>query len=181
MQRWDPFQDVAEDFLSLRDVMSRLFEQSIIPSRPMLETGRLAPTTQVRRAAVNLTEDQNNYRVEIALPGVHPENVDISVTNNVLNIRAQESQEQERTEQGYLVREFHRGAFERSVALPGPINSDQINAEFNNGILTVSIPKSEEARPKKIQVKAAKEIPAQAGKQQTQQQGQQQKAHPSGV
>jgi len=101
---------------------------------------------------MDLSETDFGYRAKLDLPGVSPEDVDIQVNGNVLTITGERSEEQE--EQG---RTFHRtertyGSFARSVTLPCDIVEDKVSASMDGGVLTIELPKAEEARPKKVKV-----------------------------
>lgn len=105
---------------------------------------------------VDVSEDPNAVRLTVELPGVRAEDVKLSVENNMLTIRGEKKQES-REERGQ-VRRYERsyGLFERAFALPSTVDQDKIEARFENGILEISIPKSERARPREIPVSAGK-------------------------
>jgi HSP20 family protein len=137
------------DFVSLRDAMDRLFEDSFVtPQR-----GWLAPL-RAADLAMDLYETNDEVVVKAALPGVKPEEVDITITGNTLTIRGESKQENEVKEENYIRRERRYGSFSRSVTLPGGLKSDKAEATFENGVLTLKVPKSEEIKPKSIKVKA---------------------------
>ncbi|MDQ3870606.1 MAG: Hsp20/alpha crystallin family protein [Chloroflexota bacterium] len=89
-----------------------------------------------------------------ALPGVKPENVEINVTGDTLTINGRTEEEERREEEGYLYREIRRGTFTRSVTLPSDVNTENATARFENGLLTLTIPKAEQAKPRQIKVSA---------------------------
>ena len=92
--------------------------------------------------------------VKAALPGVKPEEVQINVTGDILTIKGEVKQKEEKKEKSWHIQEHHWSAFERSVMLPTGVVSDRAKADFKDGILTVTLPKSEEVRPKTITIKA---------------------------
>ena len=142
--RWEPLRD----FVSLRDAMDRLFEDSFVtPQR-----GWLAPL-RAADLAMDLYETNDEVVVKATLPGVKPEEVDITITGNTLTIRGESKQENEIKEENYIRRERRSGSFSRSVTLPGGLKSDKAEATFEDGVLTLKIPKSEEIKPKSIKVK----------------------------
>jgi HSP20 family protein len=91
--------------------------------------------------------------VKAIVPGFRPDQVQINVTGDVLTIRGEAQQEEEKKERAWHIREHRFGSFERSVALPVPVVSDQAGAEFENGVLTITLPKAEEVKPKTITIK----------------------------
>ena len=195
INRYDPFREA----LSLRRAMDQLFEQSFV--NPSMMSG--SPTVI---APMDVCETDNGYEVDVALPGVRPEDIELTVDQNTLTIRGrfshqndhqnqpegqaqgqqtggqqtqpaqaqgQPSQQQsqpagkqdggqqsqqgktERHRQGHnwLSREIVAGAFERSITFPRPIDTNNIQTKFENGILTIRLPISEASRPKRITIK----------------------------
>ncbi|MDY7040210.1 MAG: Hsp20/alpha crystallin family protein [Chloroflexota bacterium] len=143
--RWQPF----EDLVSLRDAMDRLFEESVIRPRAWMVPfdGGLA---------VDVYETEDNVIVEASLPGVKPEEIDVSITGDVLTIKGETKAEKEVKEERYVRRERRYGSFCRSVSLPTGLKGEETEAEFENGILKLTVPKAEEVKPKVIKVKASK-------------------------
>ena len=92
--------------------------------------------------------------VKAALPGIKPEDVQINITGEVLHIKGDMKYEDEQTEKAWHMREQRWGAFERSVALPTDVVADKARAEFENGVLVITLPKAEEVKPKTINIKA---------------------------
>ena len=142
LHRWEPFREME----SLRDAIDRLFRDSFVHSR-----GTLAPAGQ-GSFALDLAETADNFVVRAALPGIKPEDVEITAQGNTLTIRGQSQAEEERTGQNWLLRERQSGTFHRSLTLPTPIKADQAEAKYENGVLTLTLPKAEEARPKQIRI-----------------------------
>lgn len=103
--------------------------------------------------AVDVFEDKDSVKIVGEIPGVKPENVRISIENQVLTIRGEKKQVAEESTERVHRYERSYGAFERSFALPNLVDADKIAATYDAGILTVTIPKAERARPKEIQVK----------------------------
>lgn len=148
IRRTSPFGEL----ISLRQAMDRLFEDSFVRPRAGLATGDNPVALDVYTTADSLV-------VEAALPGVKPEDVDISVLGDTLTISVNSSDEQTRDEDGYTYREIRRGSFSRTVGLPGGLKTDAASATFENGMLRLSIPKAEEARPRQIHIKPTSEKP----------------------
>lgn len=136
------------ELLSLRQAMDRLFEDSFV--RPRGWGGEL--TEQPLPLDIHMT--QNELVVTAALPGVKPEDVDISITGDTLSISGRTADEARREEEGYLYQEIRRGNFSRTVTLPSGLKADAAEANFENGLLTLTIPKAEEAKPRQIKINA---------------------------
>jgi HSP20 family protein len=137
--------------LSLREAMNRLFDESFgwSPSDWAMRTESGLPI------AVDMYEaDDDKVVIKAALPGLKAEGVDISITGSTLTVKGelQAEEEGERGDVYFLERRY--GKFQRSITLPGDIDPDAVDAEFEDGILTVTLPKTEEAKPKQIPVKA---------------------------
>jgi HSP20 family protein len=129
--------------------MDRLFEDSFVrPSRfwpDRLGRGELP---------IDMYQTANDVVVKTTLPGFKPEEVDISITGDTLTIKAERKEEQEVKDEDYFYREHRYGAFSRSVPIPVQVKSDKAEAIFENGVLTLTLPKAEEIKPKQIKVKA---------------------------
>jgi len=104
--------------------------------------------------ALDVYENDDALVVKAALPGVRPDEVDISVTDDILTIKGETKSEEETKDGSYHRRELRYGAFARSIALPTLVNHDKAEATFENGILTVTLPKAEEVKPKSIKIAA---------------------------
>ncbi|HEX6033965.1 MAG TPA: Hsp20/alpha crystallin family protein, partial [Anaerolineales bacterium] len=105
---------------------------------------------------IDMYQTHDDVVVKAVVPGFRPEQVQINVTGDVLTIRGETGQEEETKEKSWHIREHRFGSFERSVALPVNVVSDKATAEFENGVLTITLPKAEEVKPKTITVKAKK-------------------------
>ncbi|MCL5257334.1 MAG: Hsp20/alpha crystallin family protein [Chloroflexi bacterium] len=138
--RWDPFRDMV----SLRDAMDRLLEESFVRSS--------APSQAPMGLALDITEDENEIVVKGSVPGVKPEDLDISVLGNVLTIKGQFKQEEEQEKKNYLLHERRYGSFSRTVTLPVEVVADKATADFKDGVLTLTLPKVEEVKPKQIKI-----------------------------
>ena len=149
IQRLDRF----GDSVSLREAMDKLFEQSVV--RPRREGAQ--SSASVRSMPVDLYETDNDYVIRAYVPGVKAEDVDINAERDSILIKAHVPGEAEREEaKGYrwMMGELGFGDVVRGLNLPTPIEAGKIEASVENGILTVVVPKAEEAKPKKIAVKA---------------------------
>ena len=143
LTRWDPFQEM----MTLRSTVDRLFDNifSSQSSWPLPASGGFA---------LDVAENENGYIVKASIPGVSLDDLDITITDNVLTIKGELKEDKEVKEAQYHVRERRLGSFSRSVSIPSKVNSDAIKAEFANGVLTLSLPKTEEVKPKRISVNA---------------------------
>lgn len=144
LTRWDPFREMV----TLREAIDRLFAESFV--RP----GTAFPFLGAEGPAVDMYQTKDEIVVKAAIPGVKPEDIDISVTSDLLTIKG-ETKEEEKIEEGnYLRKERHYGQFYREFALPTQVNADKAKAEFEHGVLTLRLPKAEAVKPKSITVKA---------------------------
>ncbi len=140
--RWEPFRDM----LTLRDMMDRMFEEGVF--RPLVS---LAPWTE-GSLAVDMYETDDSVVVKTAIPGVKAEDIDVSVAGDILTIKAETREEEEVKRENYLRRERRFGSYCRSVTLPGGLETDKAEADYTNGILTLTFPKAEEVKPKSIKI-----------------------------
>ena len=142
--RWDPFQDL----ISLQERMNRLFEQTLDRSRgerEVMVAGTWAP-------AVDIYETPESIVLQAELPGLGKDDIDIQVRDNVLTLKGERRSEKEVKEGNYLRVERAYGGFQRAFTLPAAVQADKIRAVFKDGVLDVSIPKAEEAKPKQIKI-----------------------------
>ena len=106
--------------------------------------------------AVDVWEDENNVYVESPLPGIDPKDVSVSVENDVLTIQGKSEKKSEVDEKNYYRKEVRSGSFHRAIALPASVNNESVEAEFESGVLKITLPKEERVKPKKIDVKIKK-------------------------
>ena len=144
--RFDPFSEMV----TLRQAMDRLFEDSFVSPLTLrtFNGEAVAPPLDVHQTADEIV-------VTAALPGIKPEDVDITITGQTLSIRGEFKADEEISRDQYLYRERRYGTFNRQIQLPVRVQGDAASATFENGLLTLSIPKAEEVKPRQIQVKAA--------------------------
>ena len=147
ISRWDPLNELV----SLREAMNNLLEESFVRPRG---GGGGAPGAAAG-LAVDVKETPEAFVVTASVPGVGPQDVDITVLGDTLRIRGERREESENQgEQGrWLIRERRYGAFERTVTLPTTVKSDAAEADFRDGVLTITLPKAEEAKPRSIPVR----------------------------
>jgi HSP20 family protein len=143
LSRWDPFGE-----------MQRITDQMFRPLFGGEERRTFAP-------AVDIYEDADAITVKAEVPGIKPEDVNISVENNVLTLSGERKLERSEEREGYHRIESSYGSFTRSFVLPESCNADEVEADMTEGILTLRIPKKAEIAPKRIPVKAHAEAPKQ--------------------
>ncbi len=142
MRRPSPFGELV----SLRQAMDRLFEDSFVRPRGWssgAEEGVLP---------LDIYRTDDALVVKAALPGVQPEDVSVSVEGDTLTISGEFKEERREKERGYLFQELRRGRYSRTVQLPGDVNPDEAAAHYEHGVLTLTLPKRAEARPRQIRI-----------------------------
>ena len=140
ISRFEPFRTN-----SLQEQFNRLFSEAFDRSSDESNITTWAP-------AVDIFETEHELVVKADLPDIKPEELDIRVENNILTIRGERKFEKKVEEGNYLRVERSYGSFSRSFALANTVNTEAIKAEYKNGVLTLSVPKREEAKPKQIKV-----------------------------
>ena len=143
LTRWEP----VREMMTLREAMDRLFDDAFTRPINLRDGGSSAP-------AVDMYQTDDEVVVKAALPGFKADEVQINITGDVLSLRGELKREQEEKDKAWHIREHRWSSFERSVALPTQVKADGANADFENGILTISLPKAEEVKPRTISVKA---------------------------
>ena len=137
LTQWDPLQEV----LDIRRAMDQIMQRTATDGQPQLDL------------AMDIYETPDAYEIEASLPGIKPEDVDLTLNNNVLTIRGETKAEEKKEGRNYHLRERRSGSFIRSITLPSSINEDAIEAHYDNGVLKLRLPKAEEARSKHIEIK----------------------------
>lgn len=140
LTRWDPFQEM----LNLRRTVDRLFDNAS-PDREW------QPTQW--GLAVDVVENKDDFVVKASIPGINPDDLDVSYSDDTLTIKGEIKSENEYKEDQYHLRERRYGSFARSISLPTKIKGDAIDASYQNGVLTLRLPKAEEVKPKRIAIK----------------------------
>jgi len=145
LTRWEP----TRETMTLREAMDRLFDDAFTRPFSIMRDGGSTWSSP----AIDMYQTDNEVVVKAALPGIKADEVQINVTGDVLTLRGEMKHEEERKDKSWHIREQRWGAFERSVQLPTTVIADKARADFENGILTVTLPKSAEAKPRTITVK----------------------------
>lgn len=134
------------EMMTLRQAMDRLFDDDYRPFR-WLSGGYDGPGLPL-----DVTTDADKLTIEAALPGVRPEDVDITIENGTVTISGKTASERSGEEGSYLVQEIRRGSFSRSVTLPTGLEADKASASFEHGVLRLEIPKAEQVKPRQIKI-----------------------------
>lgn len=142
LMRWDPFREIA----SMREAVNRLFDEGMGRWSQEFGGGTLL-------VPMDVYETDDSVIVTAELPGIKPEDVDIRVTGNTLSIQGESKQEEEQERGNVYYRERRYGRFQRTVSLPSNVDMNKIDATFENGVLKVTAAKTEEAKPRQIQVR----------------------------
>lgn len=142
LTRWNPFREMME----LRDEMDRIFENNF-------NTPRLRRHVRTSWGpALDLIESDNEFIVRVSVPGINPDALDVTLVDNVLTIKGERAYEEPEEEEVFHLRELSYGTFSRSITLPVSVDADDVEANYEHGILTLHVPKAEEVKPKRIQV-----------------------------
>jgi HSP20 family protein len=139
---WNPFREMEE----MEQMMNENF------GRPSMWR-RVPEDEYIWAPAIEMFEKNNNYILRLEIPGVRPEDVDITLTGETLTVKGERKAPEDIQDEAYQVCEMCYGSFTRSISLPEPVDSANIKATFENGILDIRIPKAEEARPRQIKIK----------------------------
>ena len=142
LTRWEPLCEM----MTLREAMDRLLDDAF--TRPIGTNGGST------MPAIDLYQTDDEVVLKAALPGLKADDVQITVTNDVLTLRGEFKWENNHKDATYHIREQRYGSFERSVALPVDVQTDKAKADFQNGVLTITLPKAESVKPKTINIKA---------------------------
>jgi HSP20 family protein len=141
LTRWDPFQEM----LNLRRTVDRLFD-NVSPDHDWSQ-----PT--LWGLAVDVVENKDDFIVKASIPGINPDDLEVSYADDTLTIKGEIKSDNEVKDNQYHLREQRYGSFSRSISLPTKIKGDAIDASYQNGVLSLRLPKAEEVKPKRIAIK----------------------------
>ena len=142
LTRWDPFRE----FNTLQDRMNRLFRDSYSEGREEgLITTAFAP-------AVDVYEDEHNVTLKIEVPGIEEKDIDVRIENNTLTVHGERKFEKDEKEENYLRVERQYGSFTRTFTLPNTVETENVSANYDKGVLKIKLAKKAEAKPKQIKV-----------------------------
>ena len=143
LTRWEPFRE----FSPMEDRLNRLFRESFNPVRPeeALTSTNIAPP-------VDIYEDEHKIALKIEVPGIDEKDIDVRIEGNTLTVHGERKLEKEEKEENFRRVERYYGSFTRSFTLPGSVDPGQVSADYDKGMLKISLPKKAEAKPKQIKV-----------------------------
>jgi HSP20 family protein len=147
MDRWDPFRDM----LTFREAMDRWLQQGISG------TGQLLSTMRPEAVPIDLIERDDAFELRASVPGVKPEDVEVTIQGERITVRTESKAEQERRGETWLMREHRSGIQQRSVTLPSPVSSENAEARIELGVLSLRLPKAQGALPRRISVASGSE------------------------
>jgi len=137
--------DPWADFRSLQEDINDLFDTDRFPSTRGLFDRSVSP-------AIDVVDGENEFILSCEIPGMNEKDIDVSIVSNVLTIKGQKKDEHEEKKGKYYRKESWSGSFQRTLSLPTSVDASKINAQLKDGILTVTLPKREESKPKQITV-----------------------------
>jgi len=141
LTRWEPFRE----FSTLQDRMNRLFRESFEDRDESLTSSSFAP-------AVDVYEDEHHITLKVEVPGIDEKDIDIRLENNVLTVHGERKIEKEEKEENYRRVERQYGSFTRTFTLPNTVDTDNVQANYDKGVLRIQLAKKAEAKPKQIKV-----------------------------
>ena len=142
LTRWEPFRE----FSTLQDRMNRLFRETQGNSPDeSLTSSSFAP-------AVDVYEDEHNVTLKIEVPGIDEKDIDVRIENNTLTVHGERKIEKEEKEENYRRVERQYGSFTRTFNLPPTVDAEKVQADYDKGVLKITLPKKAEAKPKQIKV-----------------------------
>ena len=145
--RWEPFRDL----LTTQREFDRLFKEAFSPM-----SGETEVSTRSWAPPVDIYETEDAIVLKAELPGIDPQDVEVRVEDNTLYLKGERNYEKEVKEQNYHRIERSYGSFARSFTLPNSISAEKVKAEYKDGLLTLTMPKREEAKPKTIKIDVTK-------------------------
>jgi HSP20 family protein len=148
---WTPMADLSTDLFSMQGELNRIFDRFF--NHGATDDNDLRTSTWY--PSVDVTERDDAYVMKAELPGVSRGDVKITLKDNLLTIHGEKKRETEEKDKNYFRNERHYGVFQRTFTLPSKVHGEKINANFTNGVLTIEIPKAEDAKPKEIEVKVS--------------------------
>lgn len=141
--RWRPLRDM----MNLREEFDRLFDEAM--DMPQMRWESAANWG----LALDVAENEDAFIVKASIAGVVPDDIDVTISDNVLTVKGEIKADETVEDEQYHLRERRFGTFSRSITLPVPVNADAVEATYEQGVLTLNIPKAEELKPRRIQIK----------------------------
>ncbi len=144
LQRWDPFRDLRQ----MQNSMDRIRRRFGTNTLTNIRNGEF----EAWAIPLDVTQNDDDTVIRASLPGVAPDDINVAIEDNVLTIKGQTSSEQEEQGENYLMRERRTGSFHRALRLPDTVDSDNATPVYDNGVLTITIPKAESKKAKQLTV-----------------------------
>ena len=141
---WKPMSELS----NLRREMDKLWAD-------FFGEGELAARTETWVPAVDVSETKDAIFVKAEVPGMDPKDIDLSLSGDMLVIKGEKKEEKEEQDENFHRVEMRRGSFSRAIRIPVPVDKDKIEAKYENGILKIKLPKTEDTKPKQIEVKVS--------------------------
>jgi HSP20 family protein len=141
LQRWDPFNELRR----MQETMNHLWRSFGAGTTEGQEMETWA-------VPLDVVQQEDNFIIRASMPGVNPDNIDVSIEDNVLTIRGHSGHEAEHKEGNYLMRERRSGSFYRALRLPDMVDTDQAHPLYEHGVLSITIPKAESKKAKQLKV-----------------------------
>ena len=142
---WRPFREIGTLRRDMDSLWNRFFGETSLPS---IFSQEWAPR-------VDVSESKDNVVVKAEIPGMEAKDMDVSVSGDVLTIKGEKKKDEEKKDENYHYRERYSGSFQRSFRLPVAVKSEKADAAFKDGVLTITIPKADEAKKKEIKIKTS--------------------------
>ena len=147
--RWNPMREAADLF----NEFDRVLESPLYRARMgmPLRTNDVVGSWSL---ALDVAEKGDVFTIKASLPGIKPEDLNVTLEDNVLTVQGEVKEDETIEEETYHIRERRFGSFSRSLRFPVPVKANEIVASYDNGVLTLTVPKAEEVKPKRIEIKA---------------------------
>ena len=144
IQRWDPFSDLRQ----MQNTMDRMWRRVGTAARSSGDS----PDMEAWAAPLDVTRKGDSTVIRASMPGVSPEDIQVSIEDNVLTIKGQTAREFQEEEESFLMRERRTGSFHRALRLPDSVDPDKVEPRYEHGVLTITVPKAEAKRARQLQV-----------------------------
>ena len=144
MQRWDPFSDLRQ----MQDTMDRMWRRVGTAPRNSGDSSEI----EAWAVPLDVAQKGDNTVIRASMPGVSPEDIQVSIEDNVLTIRGETAKEYQEQDEAYLMRERRTGSFYRALRLPDSVDPDRVEPRYDRGILTITVPKAEAKKARQLHV-----------------------------
>ena len=145
VQRWDPFSELRQ----MQENMDRMWRRVGANGRPASESAEI----EAWGIPLDVTRQGDDIEIRASMPGVLPEDIQVSIEDNVLTVKGRTAERYQDNDRTYLMKERRTGAFYRALRLPDSVDPDKVEPQYEHGVLTIKVPKAEEKRARQLQVK----------------------------